>query len=104
MYDHWISRPPRQYPLVPRLGALPARVQPPVNVQGGVLRVYEIQAPPVRPGALAVSLVAATMAGIHGYMRNRHWGWAAAWAAGGLLCPVVTVSFAFSQGFGRRAT
>ncbi len=102
--DPWISRPPRPYPLAHRLGQLPARVQPSARVQGQVLRVRDIPAAAgVRPGALAVSLIGAVAAGIHGYLRNRNAGWAAAWALGGFVCPAVTITFALSQGFGKRA-
>jgi len=56
----------------------------------------------VLPGAMGASVVGAVAAGFHGYMRNRSWGWAAAWALGGLTCPAVTLAFAISQGYGRR--
>ena len=83
---------------------LPAQRIPPVRVPGQILRVREVASGRVRPGALSVSLLGGVVAGVHGYLRNRHWGWAAAWAIGGLACPVVTISFAVSQGFGKRAT
>jgi hypothetical protein len=52
--------------------------------------------------ALLIGLVAAAAAGYHGYRRNGSWVWAALWAAAGFTCPVVTLPFAISQGFGKK--
>lgn len=53
--------------------------------------------------ALLVGLAFASVAGFHGYKRNDSVLWGLAWAAGGFVCPIVTLPFAFSQGFGRKA-
>lgn len=52
--------------------------------------------------ALLVGLAFAGIAGYHGYKRNDSALWGLAWAVGGFVCPVVTLPFAFSQGFGKK--
>jgi hypothetical protein len=52
--------------------------------------------------ALLVGLVFAALAGYHGYRRNGSIFWGLAWAAGGFVCPVVTLPIAVSQGFGKK--
>lgn len=51
---------------------------------------------------LLVALLGAAIAGYHGYRRNDSAFWGAMWAAGGFVCPVVTLPFAISQGYGKR--
>jgi hypothetical protein len=52
--------------------------------------------------ALLVGLFFAALAGYHGYQRNKSLAWAAPWAVAGFVCPVVTLPFAISQGYGKR--
>ena len=103
MPDPWVNRDPRRNAVAVLPPQLPATVRAPVRVQGQMLRVREVASARIRPGALTAALLGAVTAGIHGYLRNRSVGWAAAWAVGGFVCPAVTITFAISQGFGRRA-
>jgi hypothetical protein len=80
-------------PYMPLSGPVPlqTRVVPqPYDVQKGVR-------------SLLIGLLAAAAAGYHGYRRNDSWFWAALWAAAGFTCPVVTLPFAISQGFGKKS-
>jgi hypothetical protein len=52
--------------------------------------------------SLLVGLAFAAIAGYHGYRRNGSVFWALSWAAGGFVCPVVTVPMAISQGFAQK--
>ena len=83
-------------PLVRPANALPVKARPPV------LKVRE--EPVVAEGmpALVIGLLGAAVAGYHGYARNESWGWAALWATGGFVCPVVTLPLAIHQGYANR--
>jgi len=51
-----------------------------------------------------IALLAAAIAGYHGYKRNSSSKlWGALWAVGGAMCPAVTLPFVFSQGFAKSA-
>jgi hypothetical protein len=53
---------------------------------------------------LFVGALGALAAFWHGYKRNgSSVAWGIAWAGAGFWCPVVTIPFAVSQGYGRRA-
>ena len=53
---------------------------------------------------LAVHGVILLAVSYHGYKRNGNSvPWAAAWAAGGMVCPTVTAGFALTQGFASQA-
>jgi hypothetical protein len=44
--------------------------------------------------------LAAGTSAFHGYRRNRHVGWAIAWAVAGGLFPIITTAIGVAQGFG----
>jgi len=101
-YQPWVSVEPS--------GLMPMRTAPAVTPREARLRYLGVrdEAPeprsPLATARVIVTLVAAAVAGFHGYKRNSgSKGWAAAWALGGALCPSVTLTFVFSQGFAKPA-
>lgn len=86
----------------------PARSAPAVTPRQVQLRYLGAREEP-EPVASAkirftIALIAAAVAGFHGYKRNRgSKGWAFLWAVGGAICPAVTLPFVFSQGFAKSA-
>jgi hypothetical protein len=52
--------------------------------------------------SLLIGLAFAAVAGFHGYRRNSSVIWALIWAAGGFVCPIVTIPIAIHQGFGKK--
>ena len=85
--------------MVPVRPASPALAGP-RNLQIQVVpQKYDVQAG-IR--SLFVGLAFAAIAGYHGYQRNSSLLWAAVWATGGFICPVVTLPIAIHQGFANR--
>jgi hypothetical protein len=107
MNDPWIYTPPKLVPVAaPAYYAVPRPRQP----RSSRLRMLGAMPEPSRaqryaPGVakLLVGALAALAAFWHGYSRNgRSIPWGIAWAGAGFWCPVVTLPFAWSQGYGRR--
>jgi hypothetical protein len=97
-WDPWVRV---QTGLVPVESAYPSRVPLKVTTLGS-LPAAELDAK-AAIRSLMVGLAFAAIAGFHGYRRNNNSVfWGLSWAAGGFVCPVVTLPFAISQGFGRR--
>lgn len=98
-YQPWVSE---------RQELAPLRSVPAVAPREARVRFLGAREAPAETGPsflsrFLVAGVAASVAGVHGYKRHGgSKGWAFLWAVGGALCPLVTVAFVFSQGFGKR--
>ncbi len=86
--------------LAPAPRHVPARAPLRVTTMAGSDESGDVQTA-VR--AFLVGVFFAALAGYHGYRRNNDSVlWGLSWAAGGFVCPVVTVPFAVSQGFAKK--
>ena len=101
-YQPWVSSVPS--------GLAPMRNVPAVTPRQARLRYLGAMGEEPEPHStlvtakVVVTVVAALVAGFHGYKRNSgSKGWALLWALGGASCPAVTLAFVFSQGFAKPA-
>lgn len=104
MFEPWVkpetslTLPSGQLPAAPQAQApvLKTRVMNPLGQE------YDLTSRQV----VALGAHAAILLGVayHGYRRNNNSTlWGVAWALGGVLCPVVTLGVALSQGFAKES-
>ena len=98
MYQQWDPWVKAQTGLVPARRSMPLSGPAPLRTTV-VPRPYDAQKG-VR--SLLIGLAFAALAGYHGYRRNASLLWALTWAAGGFVCPIVTIPIAIHQGFAKK--